>query len=223
MNTMFSDTTLIIIFILIFICIGATAFLAVKANLRASDLEENCKKPKENNTPVAAGPAITGETIYRLSKRIDELEERYMRAAHEPIISPIEPKHMPIYEEKSPEIDLSLPKPAEVQIFYMSTPNPDGSFEASHRTDAFRPTVSLYKFTVDAHNNAKARFEFHSDESSIKDVLNNPKTYLEPVCHETNNPFSGARKIHTLSPGLAVKSGERWVVEKNNRAQIKYE
>jgi hypothetical protein len=222
MNTIFSDTTLLIILIAVFIIVGITIFLAIKANMRVTLLEEKSRKPKENNIP-ATNSSVAITEINRLSKRLDALELKLAQPPQPPNFTPVATENNQAYEEKSPEINLIVPKPVDAQFFYMPTPNPDGSFEASYRTDSFRPTVSLYKFTVDANNNSKARFEFHSDEFSIKDVLNNPKTYLEPVCYETNNPFAGARKILTISPGLAVKSGERWLVGKNDKAQIKYE
>jgi len=222
MNTIFSDTILITILVAIFIIAGITVFLAIKANTRVTLLEEKSRKPKENNATAYSSPAATSE-INRLSKKLDTLELKFTQFIPPPDLPPVVPVNNQVYEEKSHEINLSIPKPADIQIFYMPTPNPDGSFEGSFRTEAFRPTVSLYKFTVDANNNSKARFEFHSDEFSTKDVLNNPKTYLEPVCYETNNPFAGAKKIITIIPGTAIKSGERWVVGKNDRAQIKYE
>ena len=127
-------------------------------------------------------------------------------------------------EEKSPELILTLPKPKVTQsvVFYMATPNKeDSSFDISSQTETFKPTQSLYKFTIDNSNSSKAKFEFFSDEAGIRDSIDSPQTYLDPVCEPQNARNPNAKKIVTTSPGTAEKRNYKWV--KITNAKIKYE
>jgi hypothetical protein len=128
-----------------------------------------------------------------------------------------------IEEVKSQEIDLSLPEKPKVIEFYMSTPNPDGSFEVSQSSDVFRQTISLYKFIFNPNNPLTASFEFYSDDSGTKDALTNPKRYLEPVCYEENDAFIGAKKIVVTKAGTAYKNGDKWIIDRDKKLRIKYQ
>ncbi|TDE04281.1 hypothetical protein [Flavobacterium sandaracinum] len=127
-------------------------------------------------------------------------------------------------EEKSPEVLFEVPKAYIPQsiVFYMATPNKeDGSFDISSQTETFKPTQSLYKFTVDNSNSSKAKFEFFSDEAGIRDSIDSPQTYIDPVCEPQNARNPNAKKIITTSPGTAEKRNDKWVIITN--AKIKYE
>jgi hypothetical protein len=127
-------------------------------------------------------------------------------------------------EEKSPEVLFEVPKANIPQsiVFYMATPNKeDGSFDISSQTETFKPTQSLYKFTVDNSNSSKAKFEFFSDEAGIRDSIDSPQTYIDPVCEPQNARNPNAKKIITTSPGTAEKRNDKWV--KITKAKIKYE
>ncbi len=165
------------------------------------------------------------ERMTDLAIRVQALEkklEAQINAKPVPVNTPAT-TFVPVETEKPYEFDLTLPDKPKMTEFYMSTPNPDGSFEASQISDVFRPTVSLYKFTSDPKNPSTASFEFFSDESGIKDALNNPKTYIKPVCYEENDAFPGAKKIIQLKKGTAKKMGDKWVVDRDNRLRIKYQ
>lgn len=127
-------------------------------------------------------------------------------------------------EEKSPEVLFEVPKANFPQsiVFYMATPNKeDGSFDISSQTETFKPTQSLYKFTVDNSNSSKAKFEFFSDEAGIRDSIDSPQTYIDPVCEPQNARNPNAKKIITTSSGTAEKRNDKWV--KITKAKIKYE
>ena len=127
-------------------------------------------------------------------------------------------------EEKSSEVLFEVPKvniPKSI-VFYMATPNKeDGSFDISSQTENFKPTQSLYKFTVDNSNSSRAKFEFFSDEAGIRDSIDSPQTYIDPVCEPQNARNPNAKKIITTSPGTAEKRNDKWV--KITNAKIKYE
>ena len=127
-------------------------------------------------------------------------------------------------EEKSPELILEISKTHTPQriTFYMATPNKeDGSFDISGQTDMFKPTQSLYKFTVDESNKSKAIFVFDSDEIGISEAVNTPHRYLDGVCEIENARNPNAKKIVTTTPGTAEKRNDKWVV--TIKAKIKYE
>lgn len=127
-------------------------------------------------------------------------------------------------EERSPEVMLTVPNANVPQaiVFYMATPNKeDGSFDISSQTETFKPTQSLYKFTVDNSNSSKAKFEFFSDEAGIRDSIDSPQTYIDPVCEPQNARNPNAKKIVTTSSGTAEKRNDKWV--KITNAKIKYE
>lgn len=125
------------------------------------------------------------------------------------------------YEEKPIEVEFMLsPKPAG-EIFYMATPSGEKSFDISAKTETFKATQSLYKFTVDSVNNNHATFIFQSDETGISDSVNSPHIYIEPVCDPQNALNQNAKRITTIRPGTAEKRNDKWMVL--TKAQIKYE
>lgn len=112
-----------------------------------------------------------------------------------------------------------LPKPIQEE-FYMATPD-QNNFDLSSLSNTFKPTQSLYKFTVDNQDKSKASFIFHSDEIGIKDAVNYPHRYLETVCEPQNALNQNAKNINTIKPGIAEKRNDKWVV--TTKAKIKYE
>lgn len=109
------------------------------------------------------------------------------------------------------------------EVFYMPTPNQDGSFESSSQTSHFKPTVSLYKFSISSVDLSVSEFEFSSDEFGVKDAVNYPQTYLDPVCEAINAVNQHAKRIITVKKGIAKKEGDKWMVSPENKARIRYE
>ncbi len=109
---------------------------------------------------------------------------------------------------------------APAKVYYFSTPQSDGSFNDSNKADMFTPTSSMYKFTL--LSNTKAHFEFINDESTLKDAINYPDTYLLPVCRAENARSTKATKITTIGKGgIAELNNGRWEVKE--KAVIRYE
>lgn len=130
-----------------------------------------------------------------------------------------------IEEEKSLPIemeDITVPKTVE-DIFYMPSPSSDGDFEISNRSNIFKETISLYKFFVHDDNPNKADFEFHSDSIGIKNAVNYPDRYLEPVCLINSAYNPNTKEIVTEKKGVAEIVADKWVVNHSNKAHIKYE
>ena len=110
-------------------------------------------------------------------------------------------------------------KPTNLTLFYLSTPQLDGSFNDNSKTAAYVPTSSMYKFNLISSD--KAKFEFVNDPSSLKDALNYPDTYLLPVCRSLNARNINAYKIITTDSGVAELREGKWVV--SHKAVIRYE
>jgi len=164
-------------------------------------------------------PSLQDNLIVELSNRIKKLE---VQAKVENVQSSVEKTTSPVYQpEKSVEINLSVPSKPKNVDFFMSTPNEDGTFDLEQMSDVFRPTISLYKFSLASNSAAKASFEFNSDAIGIKDALTNPKRFIEPVCYEINDAFTGSKRITSQKPGTAEKRNDKWVV--TTKSQIKYE
>lgn len=128
---------------------------------------------------------------------------------------------VPITEETAPVIELKVPEKPKQEVFYMATPNEDGSFEVSSRSDEFRATQSLYQFVINSNDTTKASFTFYSDEAGIRDAVNYPHTYIAPVCEPDNALNQNARQILTIQPGLAEKRNTRWIV--TQKTKIRYQ
>jgi hypothetical protein len=122
--------------------------------------------------------------------------------------------------ETNTEIELEVPPKPVQEEFYMATPD-QNNFDLSSLSNTFKPTQSLYKFTVDNDNKSKATFIFHSDEIGIKDAVNYPHRSILPVCEPQNALNQNAKNINTITPGIAEKSNDKWVV--TTKAKIKYE
>jgi|GEM_PF-1476796 len=164
-------------------------------------------------------PSLQDNLIIELSNRIKKLE---VQAKVENVQSGVVKTVTPVYQpEKSVEIDLSVPSKPKNIDFFMSTPNEDGTFDVEQMSDVFRPTISLYKFSLASSSATKASFEFNSDAIGIKDALTNPKRFIEPVCYEINDAFTGSKRITSQKPGIAEKRNDKWVV--TTKSQIKYE
>ena len=181
-----------------------------------SDVDNEVKKTKKNY--IEREP----NNNYQLENRIEKLENevRQFRNEKRDSIANLNAVEKVIYEERPVEIDLKLPpKPAE-EVFFMATPSGEKSFDVSAKTESFKATQSLYKFTV-ASNTNNATFVFQSDDTGIRDSVNSPHIYIEPVCEPQNALNQNARRITTTRPGTAEKRNDKWIVI--NKAQIKYE
>jgi hypothetical protein len=125
---------------------------------------------------------------------------------------------------QTPDIVLSkLPelKPQEqkTEIFYLSTPNADGSFNASSASISYREAATIYKFTKTSHS--KANFQIEDKEASVRLALQYPDKNIDPACDAENAFNSKATKIKTVQLGEVELQGDKWV--RNIKARIRYE
>jgi len=209
---------IIALLILVMLLICTIVLLFSKLFKLQDEVEKNISHRKNKNSANIV-PISQNVNLTEINERLKNLEIRFTT---KPEVARITPPAPPDAEKKY-EFNLTVPQKPLVEEFYMSTPNLGGYFEIEQKTDVFRPTISLYKFRVDVKDSSKAYFEFFSDESGIKDALSNPKRYIEPVCYEENDAFNGAKKIVIQQEGIAIKNGDKWMVDKNHKAKIKYQ
>jgi len=104
------------------------------------------------------------------------------------------------------------------EVFYLSTPNMDGSFNETSVKSTYQEGASIYKFTKTSANDAE--FQIDNSESSVKLALAYPDKNIEPACEAQNAYDAKADRIATVQSGKAVLDGDKWRVTK--KAQIKY-
>jgi hypothetical protein len=109
--------------------------------------------------------------------------------------------------------------PKNPPVFFLSTPNSDGSFNNSSANSAFREGASIYKFQNTKDN--RAQFKIDERDASVKLALNYPDKNIDPVCDALNAFDPRARKIFTEVPGIAELTGDKWRVI--TKARIRYE
>ncbi|MDX2000890.1 MAG: hypothetical protein SFW35_00530 [Chitinophagales bacterium] len=108
---------------------------------------------------------------------------------------------------------------AKAEVFYLSTPNADGSFNVSSASPDYKEGASIYRFTKT--NDNKATFTIDEREASIRLALQYLESNIERVCEAFNAYNPKARSIYTKTPGKAELIGDKWKV--TAKAEITYE
>ena len=158
---------------------------------------------------------ISANEVQQLRSQVAELKKQLESAKTKPTSSADAPT-----PKSSPRARLIN----DQEEYYLSTPNSDGTFNASSMSQLFRPSASIYKFRITESNGTEwAEFTVANDYDAVKDALSSPSSYLDPVCESENSYFPGARKIVNVQPGRAMKHGDKWVVKRENKARIRYE
>lgn len=154
---------------------------------------------------------ISAEEVRQLKAQVADLEEKLQKLS---VASP------PPAIRGTPPTP-TMPKQKE---YYLSTPNQDGTFNASSMSEQFRPSASVYRFVVTQKSGTHwAEFTVANDAEAVKDALSSPNSYLDPVCESVNAYFSGAKRIENVQPGQALRQGDKWVVKPEQKARIRYE
>ena len=157
---------------------------------------------------------ISADDLNELKEQVAVLQEQIEKLAAAPAPPPTPASKPSTRRSLVPDQD----------EYYLSTPNSDGTFNASSMSSQFRPSASVYKFLITKTNGSqRAEFTVANDYDAVKDALSSPGSYLEPVCESINPYFSGAKRIVNIRPGKAVKQGDKWVVKPEHKARIRYE
>ena len=122
----------------------------------------------------------------------------------------------------TPQIPVSIPQPeipTTSHIFFLSTPNSDGSFNNSSASLLYKEGASIYKFQNIKEN--QANFKIDEREASTKLAMRFPDKNIDPVCDAVNKFDPNPKSIFTVEPGLAELVGDKWRVI--TKARIRYE
>ena len=158
---------------------------------------------------------VSGDDMSQLKEQIAMLQEQVKELNSTPA-----PLATPVTKSPPPKTSIS----SSQDEYYLSTPNSDGTFNASSMSSQFRPSASVYKFIVtEANGTHRAEFTVANDYDAVKDALSSPGSYLDPVCESINPYFSGAKRIVNIRPGKAEKQGDKWIVKPEHKARIRYE
>ncbi len=112
----------------------------------------------------------------------------------------------------APKVGSTSAPDGNANVFYLSTPNQDGTFVGSPM-DSFDPAHAVYKFTLRGGNELEAHFAIVDHEAIIADALDHPESLLKPVCDYEGGFNDAARHIETLKPGLARRHNGVWTVQ----------
>jgi hypothetical protein len=104
-------------------------------------------------------------------------------------------------------------------VFFLSTPNSDGSFNNSSSNVTYKEGASIYKFQKTKDN--QANFILDKRESSIRLAMRFPDKSIDPVCDSVNKFNPNPKDIITVEPGKAELIGDKWKVI--TKTKIRYE
>lgn len=210
---------------LLAVIIGITLIILIvcvifKNNASKKELEEIRKKIDNRphvNIPNTESIKNSGNlnfenTIQVISNRITELENNFkilnQKSIEQPVVEPI-----PIAKQ-----EILKQEPIR-DIFYMSVPNEDGTFDVSGNTSK---ESALYEFIVDTKNPLMAEFRFIATDSKvIQSVVDYSQSYINPACDAQNALNQNAKRIITIHSGTAEKRNDKWKIM--TKSQIKYE
>lgn len=200
--------------------------IASSSSSGEEDVSEKVRKyvkDKINDAGFNKGSSNQGTstfTISKLEERIARLEIELREVKSKVYISNIPFEVVqPKYEQQSWQDT----KQSEIktETFFLSTPNSDGSFNDSSVLPNYKEGASIYRFTKIANNRAK--FQIDEREASVKLALTYPDKSIDPVCDAVNAFNPKAKRIITDEVGEAELINDKWVVNKSQKAKIRYE
>lgn len=155
-----------------------------------------------------------GQYIKDIVQRLSLLEEQVskMQVVLETKDDLLIPKPNP-----GPNHDKSDPE----EVFYLSTPNIDGSFDNNDASPTYRDGASIYRFIKVSL--IRAKFYIENKDDSIQRALQYPDKRIDPVCEAENAFNPRSKSIMTVTPGEVELIGDKWVISYNRKAKIRYE
>jgi len=159
---------------------------------------------------ISKNPDGSSSEINNLKKELEGQFKEEISSLRDEIVKKSSQAAKPKYEQ--PEV--------KTEIFFLSTPNSDGSFNVSSVSLAYKEGTSIYKFTKVGNN--RAEFRIDDKEASVEFALTYPDKNIDPVCEALNAVNSTAKQITTVEPGKAELVNDKWVVNKNHKAKIRY-
>jgi hypothetical protein len=189
---------------------------AFKTQLEALSKDKNNPK-METEQPSASNEALQkalNEAHQTIAQLRAEMESMRSKAANfDALMAKMPSKTTEKSEEKGQN-----PPPQYLGTFYLSLPNNKGEFSDADRQTYFMPGASFYEFRLIEAD--VAEFKFYNQDFTVRDAMNHPELYLEPVCQPVNARPQITTSIETNRWGKARLSNGWWVME--SKAQIVY-
>lgn len=181
----------------------------IKNYVRKKIDETNLSRVKPNNNVGSLELKDVYNRIKELEIQIEKIKSQL--SIPKPILShPSQTTQPPLQEVKQHEV--------KSEIFFLPSPNADGSFDESSASSTYKEGATIYRFTK--IGDSKANFQIDNKEASIKLALQYRDRRIDPVC-EATNAFNQAKNISTDQQGEAELKSGKWIV--NKKAKIKYE
>lgn len=186
----------------------ATKELLEKLNKRVNDLKEEHHDLREEFNQLNYRYDRLDRTTDFSKNATDLITEQIENSIEENVA--IEPE-VDFYEETVAAFS---------REFYLPIPAQDGSFQSSQMSDEFKRTETVFKFKLIDDDATQAEFEIIDDVATMLRALDDPDTYLKPVCRSNAIIPISATKIVTDEKGLAIFKNDEWQVVK--KALIHY-
>ena len=203
--------SLIIMFIILKLLIG---------RLNDGEVSDEVKKYVKDNIPKnemnsSANSGANSNEVRRLKDDIESLKLEIKQLKTKPPIEVVQQNN----DQKSFQENRPTELKTQAEIFFLSSPNSDGSFNESSSLSSYKEGASVYKFTKVSAK--KATFQIDEREASVKLALQYPSTCIDPVCEALNAFNQNAKRIITDMPGEVELVNDKWI--KNIKAKIRYE
>ncbi|MFK7946856.1 MAG: hypothetical protein AB8G11_04650 [Saprospiraceae bacterium] len=178
----------------------ATKDLLEKLSKRIEDLKEEHHDLKEEFNQLHFRYDSLDRTTDFEKNATDIITEQVEHSIEEN--AAIEPEIEEIEEQLAPIL----------QEFYFPIPSQEGSFSVNQISEEFRRTHTVYKFRLLDDTATQAEFEIIDDVATMLRALDDPETYLKPVCRSNAIIPISATKIITDEKGLAIYNNNEWQV-----------
>lgn len=215
----------IISLILVIILFVLKIIQSANASSSEDDLSEKIKryikdKISDENFKGNSISGASSNTISNLENKVRklEIELREVKFQIDNSRIPFEVVQ-PKYEQESWQ-DTRIPE-AKTETFFLSIPNSDGSFNDSSVSSSYKEGASIYRFTKVGNN--RATFQIDEREASVTLALTYPDKSIDPVCDAVNAFNPKAKRIITVEAGEAELLNDKWIVNKTQKAKIRYE
>lgn len=191
---------------------GLFYFLLKKKNVKLEKELSSVKKLQNNFNKNCNNILITRKEF---SHKISSIEDKISDLNKS--IEELQVNNSTNYSHPNNLQSSNIPKIEKVDFLYTSYPK-NGVFSSvsKEKTD----NIGFYKFSIKDENNM-VEFEFNSDGEYFSNAMYNPESFLNPACTALNQYNKDAKKIVTVKKGIAIKEGDKWVVQQ--KAEIRYE
>lgn len=224
----------ILLIIVLFIYV---LLFVMKQNERHKRLKEWVKDIERTANSLAqsqhshASSSDSSNAINNLKNQIADIRMELRALKPSPAAQHIERTAVPFHEPDTEPVAIvqivtaqppqqQEPQNAE-EIFYLSTPNSEGSFNVRSAQPNYRPGASIYWFKKTAPD--KAIFKIDEREASMQMALQYSDINIDPVCDPANAYHINTKRVRTPPghEGVVELLDDKWIVTK--KAKIYYE